>query len=259
MTKNYFSILLIFTSLPLWAQSTIQVAPNNDVVSMSSVIALPREEAIATALQPEYAAVRPGILNIVLQVWAREDPAGAYAAFEALPEFDYSHLLEAQTLQLWLNSDPETALAIAADSSYETSFKLVLQEAAHNLPEFALDAARTYQAMVGEDEWQVVIEGVASSNPQLAAQQVAAMRPDGEYLIDGFIIGLAREDVVGAIQWLLTYYPDSTDSLESIASISYIQDAEAAFEYLTRIPAGPFRDSYEQALLQAQEINQASR
>ena len=94
---------------------------------MSSVIALPREEAIATALLPDYEAIRPGILNIVMQIWAREDPAGAYAAFESLPEFDFSYLLDAQILQLWLNSDPETALSIAANSNYETTFNLVLR------------------------------------------------------------------------------------------------------------------------------------
>ena len=232
---------------------------NDDVISISSVVGLPREEAIATVLQPEYEAVRPGILNIVLQLWAREDPAAAYASFKTLPEFEYSYLLEAQTLQLWLNSDPDTALSIAANSSYETTFLLVLQEAAHNLPEFALEAARTYQALMGDAEWRVVIEGIASSNPELSAQQVAAMHPDGAYLIDSFIFALARKDVVAAIQWLLSYYPDSVDSLESVASIFYIQDTKAAFDYISRIPAGPFRDSYEQALLQAQETNQASR
>jgi hypothetical protein len=249
---------LAMTMSPLAAQSLVVKPPDNNAESMSSIVALPREEAIATALQPEYEDIRPGILNIIFRLWSMEDPASAYSGYQSLPTLDYSYLIETQILQQWLRSDLEIALNIAAQSAHEESFRLVLRDAAYIDPVATLSYANTYSENMGRGEWRAVIDNIASNDPQLAAQQVAAMKPEGEYLIESFIYNLAREDSVASIQWLVNNYPNSTEYLEAIASIFYIKDSAAAFEYISRIPAGPLRDSYEQALLKAQEINKTT-
>lgn len=226
---------------------------------MGTIIGLPPEQAIATSLLPEYESIRPGILNIVFQRWATTDPESAYLAYESLPAIEYNYLLESTILKYWLLTDPEAAIAKAANSNNEETFALVMRDAAHTNPRAAIAATQIFDNKMGRNEWRAVIEGVGSNNSQLASQLVASMQPGGEYLIESFIYGLAREDVVASIQWLLTNFPDSLEFYEGIASIFYIQDSDAAFEYIARLPAGPIRDSYERALLRAQEINDPSR
>jgi len=241
------------------AQPPILVAPNSRTESMGSIIGMPPEQAIATALLPEYESIRPGILNIVFQRWSIQDPENAYAAYESLPTSEYSYLLESQILQYWLLTDPEAALAKAAYSNNEESFALVIRDAAFKNPRAAIAATEVYASKMGSDEWRAVIEGVGSNDSLLAAQLVASMQPEGEYLIESFIYSLAREDVIASIQWLLTNFPDSLEFYEAIASIFYIQDSAAAFEYISRLPTGPIRDSYAQALLRAEETNDPVR
>lgn len=226
---------------------------------MGTIIGLPPEQAIATSLLPEYESIRPGILNIVFQRWATTDPESAYLAYESLPAIEYNYLLESTILKYWLLTDPEAAIAKAANSNNEETFALVMRDAAVKNPRAAIAATQIFDNKMGRNEWRAVIEGVGSNNSLLASQLVASMQPGGEYLIESFIYGLAREDVVASIQWLLTNFPDSLEFYEGIARIFYIQDSDAAFEYIARLPAGPIRDSYERALLTAQEINDPSR
>lgn len=251
--------MLSLASSILFAQPPILAAPNSGAVSMGSIIGLPPEQAIATSLLPEYESIRPGILNIVFQRWATTEPESAYLAYESLPASEHSYRLESQILQSWLLTDAEAAIAKAANSNNEESFALVMREAAFRNPRAAIEATQIFDNRMGRNEWRAVIEGVGSNNSLLASQLVASMQPDGEYLIESFIHGLAREDVVASIQWLLTNFPDNLEFYEAIASVFYIQDSDAAFEYIARLPAGPIRDSYERALLRAQEINGPSR
>ena len=253
-----FSLVLL-SSCQLNAQPGILVGPGDGGKSISDIVSLPRNEAIATALQPEYEDIRPGILNIVFRMWSMEDPESAYLAYESLPASEYDYLLESTILEYWLLTDPEAAIAKAANSNNEETFALVMRDAAHKNPRAAIAATQIFDNKMGRDEWRAVIEGVGSNNSLLASQLVASMQPDGEYLIESFIHGLAREDVVASIQWLLTNSPDNLEFYEGIASIFYIQDSDAAFEYIARLPAGPIGDSYERALLRAQETNGPSR
>ncbi len=266
MSKNHLHtipsyclfILIALTSIQSAAQPVLQSPARSGLESFSTILSLPRDEAIATALQPEHEEIRPGVLNIVFRKWAIQDPQGAYTAYKSLPALDYDYLIETQILQNWLRVDLETALELAANSENEETFGLVLRDAAYINPNAALAIARHYESIMDIEDWRSVIEGIASNEPYLAAEQVALMNSEGEYLIESFIYHLARQDIVASIQWLLQNSPDNVQYFESIASIFYIQDANAAFEYVSRIPSGPARDAYEQALLKAQKINEAS-
>jgi hypothetical protein len=253
-----FSLVLL-SSYQLNAQPGILVGPRDGGKSISDIVSLPRNEAIATALQPEYEDIRPGILNIVFRLWSMEDPIGAFEAYESLPFLDYDNHIEAQILQAWSQTDPTTALEIAATSASADTLPLVLRDVAMKNPEALLSllsVTNAFYLQIGREEWRAIIEGISSNNPQLAARLVANMGPDDDYLIESFIYALAREDVVASLQWLMDYYPEGIEYLEAIASIFYIQDSEAAFDFISYLPAGTIRESYEQALIQAQEINQ---
>jgi len=250
-----FSLVLL-SSYQLNAQPGILVGPGDGGKSISDIVSLPRNEAIATALQPEYEDIRPGILNIVFRMWSMEDPAGAFEAYESLPFLDYGYHIEAQILQTWSQTDPTTALEIAATSASADTLPLVLRHVAMKNPEALLSWTNAFYLQIGREEWRAIIEGISSNNPQLAARLVANMGSDNDYLIESFIYALAREDVVASLQWLMDYYPEGIEYLEAIASIFYIQDSEAAFDFISYLPAGTIRESYEQALIQAQEINQ---
>ena len=247
-----FSLVLL-SSYQLKAQPGILVGPGDGGKSMSAIVSLPRKEAISMALQPEYEHIRPGILNIVFRMWAMEDPIGAFEAYESLPILDYGYLIEAQILQTWSQTDPTTALEIAATSASADTLPLVLRHVAMKNPEAVLSWIDAFYLQIGREEWRAIIEGLS---PQLAARLVANMRPDDDYLIESAVYALAREDVVASLQWLMDYYPERIEYLEAIASIFYIQDSEAAFDFISYLPAGTMRESYEQALIQAQEINQ---
>lgn len=250
-----FSLVLL-SSYQLNAQPGILVGPGDGGKSMSAIVSLPRKEAISIALQPEYEDIRPGILNIVFRLWSMEDPIGAFEAYESLPFLDYGYHIEAQILQTWSQTDPTTALEIAATSASADTLPLVLRDVAMKNPEALLSWINAFYLQIGREEWRAIIEGISSNNPQLAARLVANMGPDDDYLIESFIYALAREDVVASLQWLMDYYPEGIEYLEAIASIFYIQDSEAAFDFISYLPAGTIRESYEQALIQAQEINQ---
>ena len=247
-----FSLVLL-SSYQLNAQPVLQVGPGDGGKSMSAIVSLPRKEAISMALQPEYEHIRPGILNIVFRMWAMEDPIGAFEAYESLPILDYDNHIEAKILQTWSQTDPTTALEIAATSASADTLPLVLRDVAMKNPEAVLSWTNAFYLQIGREEWRAIIEGLS---PQLAARLVANMRPDDDYLIESAVYALAREDVVASLQWLMDYYPEGIEYLEAIASIFYIQDSEAAFAFISYLPAGTMRESYEQALIQAQEINQ---
>jgi hypothetical protein len=248
-----FSLVLL-SSYQLKAQPSLQVGPGDGGKSMSAIVSLPRKEAISMALQPEYEHIRPGILNIVFRMWAMEDPIGAHEAYESLPVLDYDNHIEAIILQFWSQTDPTTALEIAAASASADTLPLVLRHVARKNPEAVLSWIDAFYLQIGREEWRAIIEGISS--PQLAARLVADMRPDDDYLIESAVYALAREDVVASLQWLMDYYPERIEYLEAIASIFYIQDSEAAFAFISYLPAGTMRESYEKALIQAQEINQ---
>jgi hypothetical protein len=257
-----FSLVLLSSS-QLNAQPGVLVGPGDGGKSISAIVSLPRNEAIATALQPEYEDIRPGILNIVFRMWSMEDPIGAFEAYESLPFLDYDNHIEAQILQTWSQTDPTTALEIAATSANADTLPLVLLDVAMKNPEALvsvtealLSVTNAVYLQIGREEWRAIIRGISSNNPQLAARLVANLGPDNDYLIGSFIGALAREDVVASLQWLMDYYPEGIEYLEAIASIFYIQDSEAAFDFISYLPAGTMRESYEQALIQAQEINQ---
>ena len=256
-----FSLVLL-SSYQLKAQPSLQVGPGDGGKSMSAIVSLPREEAISMALQPEYEHIRPGILNIVFRMWAMEDPIGAHEAYESLPVLDYDNHIEAKILEIWSQTDPTTALEIAAASASADTLPLVLRDVAMKNPEALLSVTEALLSVtnavylqIGREEWRAIIQGISSNNPQLAARLVANMGPDNDYLIESFIYALAREDVVASLQWLMDYYPEGIEYLEPIASIFYIQDSEAAFDFISYLPAGTMRESYEQALKQAQKIN----
>jgi len=124
-----FSLVLL-SSCQLNAQPGLQVGPGDGGKSMSAIVSLPRKEAISIALQPEYEDIRPGILNIVFRLWSMEDPIGAFEAYESLPFLDYGYLIEAQILQTWSQTDPTTALEIAATSASADTLPLVLRDVA---------------------------------------------------------------------------------------------------------------------------------
>ena len=129
-----FSLVLLSSS-QLNAQPGVLVGPGDGGKSISDIVSLPRNEAIATALQPEYEDIRPGILNIVFRLWSMEDPIGAFEAYKSLPFLDYDNHIEAHILQAWSQTDPTTALEIAATSANANTFPLVLHDVAKNNPE----------------------------------------------------------------------------------------------------------------------------
>jgi hypothetical protein len=224
----------------------------------NSILSLPPEEAIALAYSVEYRPYAAGILGIVFSQWAKQDPQAAYdRMLELRADFNVPHL-ENQVLKYWLTRDPEAALSAAAGSGREV-FGLAIQDYAHLDPEAALMAASQFQDLLGQAGWQGVIRGVASIQPDLAADYVAGLGIDGEPFVDLVVGSLQPEQPEAALNWLLAHYPRITRHYESIATFFFVQDPEAAFLYPDRMADPEARRKFERALCRAREINESSR
>ena len=251
------AICLVLAHSPVSAQPRLVAGPNQ--TNWGHLIQLPREDAIALAFSPEYQQFQPGILNLVFRMWAMEDPGAAHERLLSLPGDIDTGRIEVQIIEAWLRTDPDAAIAAAADSENAQTFEMVLRSYAHLNPVAALAAATEYDARLEKPGWTGIMEGVASRNPELAAQHVASLGPDGTYLIDAFIYGFAREYPDRAMDWLLAYVPQQTHHYDAIASIFYIRNPAEAFEYLEGMQQGAARNAFNVALCQAESVNQASR
>lgn len=228
-------------------------------LNWGAIVALPREDAIALAFSPDYQQFRPGILNLVFRLWASEDPVAAHERLLSLSGDVDTGLIEVQVIEAWLRTDPVAAIAAAADSANAQAFEMALRTYAHHNPVAALEAAQEYAARLEEPAWTGILEAVASSNHELAAQHVASLGPSGAYLIDTFIVPFAREHPGEAMDWLLTFFPQQTSHFEAIASIFYIQSPTDAFRYLGGMQQGDTRNVFTVALCQAKSVNEVSR
>ena len=246
--------LVAWPSIP---QSQVLVSGHS--LDWNYIAGLPREEAIALAYSPEYSQYQLGILNLVFQIWAEEDPVAAYDRLLSLSnDFDKT-LIETQIIERWMLIDPSSAMAAAANSESRQTFELALRFYAHRDPVAALALAQEYGPRVGAAAWTGIVEGVASTNPQLAAQYVATLGQDGEYLVDAFIAALAIENPATALDWLLEHFPRQTKHYDTVASFFYIRSPVEAFAYLDQMEDGVAKDALAEALYQAKSVNEASR
>ena len=246
--------LVVWPSIP---QSQVLVSGRS--LDWNYIARLPRDEAIELASSPEYSQYQLGILNLVFRIWAEEDPVKAYDRLLSLSnDFDKT-LIETQIIERWMLIDPGSAMAAAANSESRQTFELALRVYAHVDPVAALALAQGYGPRVGEAAWTGIVEGVASSNPELAAQYVATLGPDGEYLVDAFIAALAIENPATALDWLLEHFPRQTRHYDSVASFFYIRNPIEAFAYLDQMDDGVAKDAFAKALYQAKSVNEASR
>ena len=219
-------ITLIALSVTLVGWPSIpqsQVLFSGRSLDWNYIARLPREEAIALAYSPDYGQYQLGVLNLVFQMWAEEDPVAAYDRLLSLSNDFEKTLIETQIIERWMLIEPSRAMAAAANSESRQTFELALSFYAHRDPVAALALAQEYRARVGEAAWTGIIEGVSSSNPQLAAQHVATLGRDGEYLVDAFIAALAIENPITALDWLLEHFPQQTEHYDTIASFFILE------------------------------------
>jgi hypothetical protein len=260
LQKWLLSLVVLGIALVVWPSvSQSQILVSGRSLDWNYIAGLPREEAIALAYSPEYSQYQLGILNLVFRIWAEEDPVKAYDRLLSLSnDFDKT-LIETQIIERWMLIDPGSAMAAAANSESRQTFELALRVYAHVDPVAALALAQGYGPRVGEAAWTGIVEGVASSNPELAAQYVATLGPDGEYLVDAFIAALAIENPATALDWLLEHFPRQTRHYDSVASFFYIRNPIEAFAYLDQMDDGVAKDAFAKALYQAKSVNEASR
>ncbi len=246
--------LVVWPSIP---QSQVLVSGRS--LDWNYIARLPRDEAIELASSPEYSQYKLGILNLVFRIWAEEDPVEAYDRLLSLSNDFEKTLIETQIIERWILIDPGSAVAAAANSESRQTFELAFRSYAHRDPVAALALAQEYGTRVGKTEWTGIVEGVASTNPQLAAQYVATLGQDGEYLVDAFIAALAIENPATALDWLLEHFPRQTKHYDSVASFFYIRSPVEAFAYLDQLEDGAAKDALTDALYQAKSVNEASR
>jgi hypothetical protein len=236
-----------------------QVLDSGRSLDWNYIARLPREEAIELAFSPEYRRAKSGILNLVFQMWAAEDPVAAYERLLSLSNDFEKTLIETQVIEKWMLIDPSSAMAAAANSESRQTFELSLRFYAHRDPVAALALAQEYGARVGEAAWTGIIEGVSSTNPELAAQYVATLGEDGEHLVDAFIAPLAIENPATALDWLLEYFPRQTRHYDTIASFFYVRSPAEAFAYLEQMEDGAAKEAFAKSLNQAKSVNEVSR
>ena len=225
----------------------------------NAILRLPREDAIALAYLSQYSQYRPGILNLVFGFWATEDPAAAHARLLLVSNDFETTGIEIQVIKSWMQTDAPSAIAAAASSNSPEIFEMALSDYAHQDPEAGLTIAQEYGTRLGPEAWTAVITGMASRNPQLAAQYIASLGEDGTYLIDAFIDNLIVADPEQTMNWLLAYFPDDTSHYDGIASFFYIRSPVDAFAYLDQMHEGAGKDTFAEALCRARSTNEASR
>ena len=238
------------------AQSRLAVAQSID---WNAILRLPREDAIALAYSAEYDQFRPGILSIVFRIWASTDPIGAHNRLTTLPRDAAVDGIEMQVIKNWMAQDPRAALTAAVESPNTQAFPMAMNEYAHLDPEKALSIAQEYGSTLGEAEWSGIVRGVADTRPDLAAEHVASLGNDGEYLLGEFIDHLILRDPAGAFDWLLTHFPNNTDHVDAIATAFFVRDPEHAFVYLTQMREGTTKRKFTKSLCQAKAVNEESR
>ena len=258
--KKCFSLFVLglsFAISPPLAQP--QLRRSADTFDWESVVRLPGEEAIKLANLPVYREYQMGILNLVFRMWALEDPSAAYDRMLVLPEAVDSSLLASSIIEQWLRIDPHNAMAAAANADDAQTFESALRIYAHQDPVNALAITQAYGDSVGKTAWTGVIEGISSSAPELAAEYIASLGTDGEYLIGAFITQLTLKSPATALDWLQANFPRQNKHYDTIASFFYIRNPAEALAYLQRMPDGRAKRAYGRALSRARSVNEESR
>jgi hypothetical protein len=188
-----------------------------------------------------------GPAEIIASEWAKQDPEAAMKWASGLSSNKENAI--AAVISEIAKKDPSNAASMAAKmegaaqaAAYETIAK---QWGAKNFSEATswvngLPAEQRGQAMAA------AIEGLASSNPQLAAAEVTKMT-DEESIRDVVPIvakNLARSDVQGSMDWLNGISSDDAkqDAMRDVMPIWAATDSKAAVDFIKKQTSPAVKD-----------------
>ena len=186
-------------------------------------------------------------IAVLFRMWSRFKPEEAYQALHtnSLPDSLPLGVMEGMAISSWLKIDPEPAMQAAINSSFPENLDLAFRMYAHQDSEAAFDLAKSLGSQVTLDTWTGIIEGAASWNPNLAANYVLELGPQGEELIGGFIYLYSTQDPGGAIDWLIQHYPSSKEHHDALVARYYAINPDEATVFINDLP----ESRYKQALL----------
>ncbi|HEX5790541.1 MAG TPA: hypothetical protein VFY13_05275, partial [Luteolibacter sp.] len=186
--------------------------------------------------------------SLIAGEWAKQDPQAALAWANGL-EREKSGAISSVIGQV-AKDDPAKAAQMLAGLSPEdsgSSYRRVAE--AYGAKNFA-EAQAWVQSLPADqqaDAMASAISGLAKTNPQAAATQVAAMQAGEakDTAVGNVVSSMARQDPQRAAEFLAqNASPDAqSESMRDIMPNWVNKDATAAYNYANSLPTGPVRDS----------------
>lgn len=189
-----------------------------------------------------------GGASIIASEWAKQDPAAAMAWASSLTT-EKSQALSAVVGEV-AKTDPAKAARMLAGvdgTDNGRAFRTVAEQyGASNFSE-AQTWIRTLPADEQDGALAAAITGLAKSDPQAAANQVAQMA-DGDSknrAVTDVVSALARQDPQAAADFLSKQGDEQSqrDSMRNLMPAWVAQNSAAALTYATSLPEGNVRDS----------------
>ncbi|MFT3991239.1 MAG: hypothetical protein QM680_07495 [Luteolibacter sp.] len=194
--------------------------------------------------------------SIIAAEWAKQDPEAAFAWANSLTQ-GKGQALNSIVGEL-AKTDPKKAAEFVAkmDPADQANAynSIASQWGATNFSE-AQNWINTLPADQRAGALAKAIEGLATTNPELAAQQISSLEPGRETdeTINATARNWALQDPQAAAAWLMSQESDRAkrNSMDTLIPNWVAQDAAGALDFVNSQPAGDVRDRAVEAYIQS--------